>query len=183
MILLGLSISCSSKPRWGRRISVHDLRVEDAVVMQLSEADGTVVLASEIDSPIETGAITNVATRSSTIDFHSQPDRILIVVNSYLDDSLDEAAGRAFAPKALTRPAPVVRFGARYRFLQRFGIHVAEHQNFARTRIACDARDQAVGVEFRRKGETFFDQLDRCAGGERRRQDISGFRRRRGRSF
>ncbi len=79
---------------------------------------------------------------------------------------LDEAAGRAFAPKLLARPAPIMRLARLDGQAERLGIHVAEHQHLTGRGIGRHARDHAIGVELRRENLALLDLLNAAPGRE-----------------
>ncbi len=72
---------------------------------------------------------------------NTQPHGILIVIDTFLDDTLNQAAGRPLVPEHLPAAAPVVRLAGEYCFLQSLAVYVA--QEFA-------ARDPLIGVTSRR---------------------------------
>ena len=90
----------------------------------------------------------------------SEPDTVLIVIDQQFANPLYQAAGRAFVPQRFAAATEIVRFTGANGVLERFGIHIAVHQQFTAIGIGRHSRDQAVDIEFGRKLRAFLDLLD-----------------------
>ena len=67
----------------------------------------------------------------TTIYVHTQPNAVLIVVDSEFPHSLHQAASGTLVPKLLAAAAIIMCLTDFQRALERFRIHIAMHQNFA----------------------------------------------------
>src|SRR5262249_213850 len=94
------------------------------------------------------------------------PHRVLIAIDTHLDDALRVAGGFAFAPKGSTAAAEIPGLPGRDRLPQGFRVHMGDHQQIARSRVGRDADDKSIGVEFRREGAALLDLVGRAAWGE-----------------
>src|SRR5579862_1859083 len=94
------------------------------------------------------------------------PHRVLVAVDPKLNDTLGMSGCLAFAPKRLPRTAEIPCLSARDGLGQRFGIHVCDHENIARSGVGRHAGDRSVGIEFWREGETLFKIVALAWGAE-----------------
>ncbi len=85
------------------------------------------------------------------------PDRVLVAIDPHLDDALGVAGAFALPPQRLARAREIPGLAGLDGALERLGVHVRDHQQFAGPGVGGDAGDEAVGVELRRQHEAFFD--------------------------
>jgi len=88
------------------------------------------------------------------------PHRVLVAVDSHLDNALGMTGGFAFAPEASARAAEIPGFAGGDSLLQRLRVHVGDHEHVARSRIGDDTSDEPIGVEFGRKHAAFLDLVN-----------------------
>ena len=100
------------------------------------------------DRPIETGPIANVTASARARHVHTQPNCVLVIVNSQLYDGLGESAGGALVPQALSTAAPIVCLPRFDSPLKRLGVHVSDHQNVTCIRVSSYTGDESINIEF-----------------------------------
>src|SRR5262249_12801409 len=109
---------------------------------------------------IEAGAPAGVAGAGSCL-LDLDPDRILVAVDTHLDDALGGAGALAFAPERTARAAEIPSLTPLDRLPQCLRVHVGHHQQLPAGGVSGDAGDQAVGVEFRSERAAFFGLVGR----------------------
>ena len=83
------------------------------------------------------------------LDVHTQPDAILVVIDSDFADALHQAARCALVPEALAAPAPIDGLAQGDRLRERLGVHVGMHEYFAGCEVRGNYGDQPVLIEYR----------------------------------
>ena len=114
------------------------------------------------DGAIETTAVTDMATCSTAGNLDTQPDAVLVIVDTDFADTLDQAAGCPFAPEALAAATPVMSLAGLNGQAQCFLVHVGVHEKFATRKVSGSDWNDAVAVEFGRLFASFFDLLYRA---------------------
>lgn len=78
----------------------------------------------------------------------SDQKRIGIAIYADLDHALHVSGGGALVPQLAAAARPEIGFTVLERELQRFLVHVRQHEDFVCLCILHDGRDQSVAVEF-----------------------------------
>ena len=94
-------------------------------------------------------------------DTHAQQNGILIVVNAYFDDLLNQAACRTLVPETLAASAPIVCLTGHDGLCQRLLVHVSQHQYITGSVVRRNAGEETVAVESWCQDEAFFYLFDR----------------------
>ena len=95
-------------------------------------------------------------------------DHVLVAVGVDILHLLDETGFFTFDPKFVAGAAPVARFAGLDRESEGLFVHEGEHEDFAGFGVGRDARDQAVGIEFRAEDVPEFNVLFSRSGSENR---------------
>jgi hypothetical protein len=110
--------------------------------------------------PVKTGLVADVALAG--VDGHFQNQAILVTIDEYLFDFLPVAAFFAFFPQFLPGPAEICGVSGLYRNIERFAVHICDHEHLSCAGILCYGRYEAVFIELRRKFQIFL-KISFCA--------------------
>ena len=119
---------------------------------------------------VEAAAIAYVTARAAR-DINAQPYAVLIIVDEEFSHRLHEPARRSLVPEDLPAATVVVSFARADCQLQRLGVHVALHQQFATIGIRRDNCNQAAFVEPGCEVIAFLDLFDGFTGLKSDRRD------------
>src|SRR5262245_31967553 len=86
-----------------------------------------------------------MAGRSERFDLNQ--NRVVVAIETHLDDLLKIPRRFTLVPKLLTASAPEMRLPLLERHSKRFLIHVCDRQHLARAGILEDGRNQSIGSE------------------------------------
>ena len=90
-------------------------------------------------------------------DLDPEQDSILVAIRQDFLDGLEIAGALALLPDFSAGARVIVHVAGLERQPERLGIHVRNHQQLAIMCIRHDRGDQAMRIEFRRKGRTLFE--------------------------
>lgn len=103
---------------------------------------------------VEAGAALGVAA-TATVLFDAEDKGVLVAIGQELDDLLEFPAGGTFVPELLAAAAPVDGLTFFDGLAQGFLVHVSQHQWRTGLCVQRHGGDEAVGIEFWGKGESF----------------------------
>ena len=99
-----------------------------------------------IDRAEKAGLVAFMTGSANLINFDQQ--RVAVAIERDVPDCLRMAAGLAFHPKCLARPAPEMRLAGSDGFFQGSAIHPRHHQHPASGLFLDNGGNQPVGIEF-----------------------------------
>lgn len=114
---------------------------------------------------VKAGAALGVAATPAVL-FDPQDEGVLVAIGQQFDDFLELAARGTFVPELLAAAAPIHGLSFFDGLAQGFRVHVGQHQGGTGLRVQSHGRDQAIGIEFRGKGQPFLEGVFGFAGGK-----------------
>src|SRR5262249_12463801 len=123
-------------------LPIHLRRLEHLVGVAEVEDQAAEVALLERDRAVEAADAPGVARAGADL-LDAQPQRVLVAVDTHLDDALGVARAFALLPQLLARAAVEPGLAAHDGLGERLGIHVRDHQHLGRPGVSDHTGDQA----------------------------------------
>src|SRR5262245_27461521 len=147
-------------------MTVNRLRVEWPLGVHEAQGEGAALRFADGKRAIEARPATGMAGSIGACRLDHEPDGVLVAIGAQLDHALRVAALLAFAPQAPARARPVMRLARLDGAGERLGVHVGEHQHFARLGRGRDNGEKPVLVEARSENGAFLARSLTLGSGE-----------------